>query len=196
MILNKAKKYVGQIFRKADAKENYYHNLTHTAEVVKITEEISTALNISDQEKEYIQLAAWFHDIGYTNCNDGHEEIGIKLAEEFLRKNNYPDGKIDKVTGLIRATKMPRNPQNLLEEIICDADLHHLGTEKFSIKEKLFRDEIEKKNGCKFKEKDWLKNNLDFMINHRFYTEYAEEKFGLQKKKNLNKIKLELKSLS
>ena len=33
---------------------------------------------------------------------------------------------------------MPRNPNNILEEIICDADLYHLGTNDFDKKGELY----------------------------------------------------------
>ena len=193
IILSKAKEYVGKIFREKGPKQKEYHNFTHTAEVVKVIDEISSALNINDEEKEILLLAGWFHDIGYTECYDGHEKIGIDMAINFLRNNNYPDGKIDKVAALISSTKMPRKPQNQLEKIICDADLHHLGIRKFSEKEKLFRNEVEKKKGHRIKDKDWLEGNLNFMNEHKYYTEYAREKFGPQKIKNLNKIQQELR---
>ena len=35
------------------------------------------------------------------------------------------------ITGNIMATKIPRNPKNLLQQIICDADTYHLGTKDF-----------------------------------------------------------------
>ena len=38
---------------------------------------------------------------------------------------------IDAIASCIMATKLPRNPKNLLEEIICDADTYHLGTKDF-----------------------------------------------------------------
>ena len=58
---------------------------------------------------------------------------------------------------------MPRNPNNILEEIICDADLYHLGTNDFDKKGELYKNEIEALQGFKIPEKDWLQNNLKFM---------------------------------
>ena len=193
VILSKAKEYVGQVFRQNGTKNKCYHNFTHTTEVVKVINEISSALNISDDDKEILLLAGWFHDIGYTECYDGHEDKGIEMAVDFLRKNNFPEENVNKVAALISSTKMPREPKNLLEKIICDADLHHLGIMEFSEKEKLFRNEIEKKKGHRIKDKDWLEINLNFMTRHKFYTSYAREKFGPQKNKNLNKIEQNLR---
>jgi hypothetical protein len=113
------------------------------------------------------------------------------MATKFLKENNYPDEGITKVVSLINATRMPRDPKNILEEIICDSDLHHLGTNNFEVKGDLFRNEIETLNGCKIPEEDWLKNNLKFFNEHKFFTDYAKQRFETQK--NINYIKIEKK---
>ena len=190
--MNKVKKYVREEFEKKDDGVMNYHNFIHAEEVVNVIEEITNALNIIDEDKEILLIAGWFHDIGYTECYDGHEDLGIEIAKDFLKNNNYPNVKIKKVISLINATRLPRNPKNLLEEIICDADLHHIGTSEFSKKEKLFREELEKKKGCKINDKMWLENNFTFFKQHKFYTTYAKEKFGPQKSLNLTNLLKEL----
>ncbi|MCW8822963.1 MAG: DUF5706 domain-containing protein [Ignavibacteriaceae bacterium] len=190
-ILSEVKKFVGKTFQKKGLSEGYYHNLTHTAEVVKATEEISDASGVSEEEKELLLIAAWFHDIGYTESIDNHEDIGISIATQFLEKNNYPQEKINRVAELINATRIPRNPKNLLEEIICDADLHHLGTSEFKDKSKMLRAEQEMQKGFKIEDKDWIENNLNFLNEHKFYTAYAKNK--LETQKNINYIKLQKK---
>jgi HD superfamily phosphodiesterase len=196
IILSKVKKYVGKVFKQKGFAKKYYHNFTHTAEVVKMTAEISNSMGTSDDDKEMLLIAAWFHDVGYTDkCNE-HEDLGIKIATSFLETNGYPEEKIDRIASLIKSTKMPRNPQNLLEEIICDSDLYHIGTNEFEAKEKQFRKEIEVQKGRKIDDKDWLENSLTFFEQHKFYTSYAKEKFGTQKNDNLIKIQQRLKQIN
>lgn len=196
LILSKVKKFVGKIFKQKSFAKRYYHNFTHTSEVVKVTEEISNFMQVSDEDKETLLIAAWFHDVGYTErCNE-HENLGIEMAASFLKANGYPEEKIKRIVSLINSTKMPRNPQSLLEEIICDADLYHLGTNEFEAKEKLFRKEIEIQNGYKIKDKDWLEYNLTFFDQHKFYTAYAKEKFGAQKNDTFIKIQQRLKQVN
>ena len=194
-ILSKAKQFVGVVFRQKGSADSFYHNFTHTVEVVKITEEIANALAVKEEDKEMLLIAAWFHDIGYTERCKGHEEVGIRMVTDFLKENGYPKEKIETVSSLINATKMPRNPKNLLEEIICDADLYHLGTNQFDAKGELFREELEKQNGSKIQEKDWLENNLDFFKQHKFYTTYAKDRFETQKNINYIKIQKKLKEV-
>ena len=193
IILSKIKKYVGEIFKQKKAENKYYHNFTHTAEVVKVTEEISNSLGVSDDEKEILLIAAWFHDVGYIERCNGHEDLGVEIATNFLKVNGYEEDKINRVASLIKSTKLPRNPQNLLEEIICDADLFHLGTDEFDEKEKLFRKELEAYEGGKINDKAWLEKNFSFFAQHKFYTNYAKEKFETKKKENLIRIQERLK---
>ena len=190
-ILSKVKEYIGNAFREKGSTENYYHNFTHTADVAKCANEMANALGISEIEKEALLIAVWFHDVGHTETCEGHEDLGISMATKFLRDNNYPEEGIQSVVSLIDATRMPRNPKNLLEEIICDADLHHLGTNEFDSQAELLRNEIQSKDGNKFSEVEWLNINLKFLKKHKFYTEYAKQNFDIQK--NINYIKTEKK---
>lgn len=190
-ILSKVKEFIGKTFREKGSSESYYHNFTHTAEVAKVAAEIADAIGIDEIEKEALLIAAWFHDIGHTEICVGHEDRGIEMATEFLKENNYPSKSIEKVVSLINVTRMPRNPKNILEEIICDADLHHLGTNNYDVKAELFRNEIEAQNESKIPEAEWLKNNLKFLEKHKFFTDYAKNRFDTQK--NINYIKAEKK---
>jgi len=194
-ILGKVKEFIEHTFKEKGPENNTYHNLIHTAEVVNITREIAEANNVSDTDLEMLQIAAWFHDIGYVEKCEGHEEVSVAIAKEFLFENNYPAEKINKVISLIEVTKMPQNPANLLEEIICDADLHHIGSKDFEEKGEGLRDELEKTHGLTFSDEGWLKKNRMFFNMHKFYTPYARERFEAQKNINIHKIEKRLKKL-
>jgi len=194
-ILSKVKEFIGTTFRKKGSENSYYHNFTHTAEVVKAAEEIADALSVNDQDKEALLIAAWFHDIGHIETCQGHEDVGIRLAQNFLQENNYSEVGIDKVISLINATRMPRNPQNILDKIICDADLHHLGTNNYEKRNQLYKNEIEALQGKSIKEEDWLQNNLEFLKHHKYYTDFAKQKYDTQKNINYIKTKKKLKKV-
>lgn len=192
-VLSKVKEYIGNTFRGEGSSESYYHNFTHTAEVAKAAEEIAYASGINESDKEALLIAAWFHDVGHIKKCEGHEDISIELAKKFLEEIQYPNDGIQKVISLINATRLPRNPQNLLEEIICDADLHHLGTNEFEKNANLLKSEVEARNGNRIADSEWLKNNLEFMDKHKFYTEYAKQRFETQKNINYIMTKKKLK---
>jgi len=188
-ILKSVEEYVFNLFKEKTPAVNIYHDLSHTQSVVQSIKKMGSASGLSDSEMEIVLIAGWFHDIGYFDTGDEHEEKSVEYAKEFLKGRKYPDENIDKIISCIRATKIPSNPKNLMEEVICDADLHHLGIKDFFDKNELFRAEYEKRNNTLYSEFDWIKNNIDFFTQHKFYTKYARDKY--EEQKNINLLKLQ-----
>ena len=193
--VNRVRDHVSKIFRDNAPPENVYHNLRHTTEVVDAAKEIAAAEGINNEELELLLVAAWFHDLGYIKTCEGHEDLSIEYANNFLNDNNYPEEKIQKIASLIGATKIPQNPKNYLEEILCDADLHHLGTKNAEQKGDLYRLEMEKRCEMVCTDEEWLETSVNFFSQHRFFTNYAIEMFGVQKNINLIKIEKQIKKL-
>jgi HD superfamily phosphodiesterase len=159
-----------------------YHNYRHTTEVVEFVRKLCKKSDVSEGDTEIVTLAAWFHDTGYIEKSENHEEVSAEIASKFLKEKNYPEDKTFKVIECIKATKYPTSPKNLLEEIICDADLYHIGTKDYEDKSDLLRVEWEKSKDKIYTEQEWLKLSIDFLSNHKFYTKHA--------KKNLEETKL------
>ncbi len=194
------KNYVFDLFKNSLPQQVVYHNQNHTLQVVKAVNEIALAENISGEDLEILLLAAWFHDLGFTKELENHEEISKKIVAEYLSKRGFSKEKISKTQSVINATIMPQNPTNKLDEIICDADLYHLGTNDFDKKSKLLRLEHEKLSGKKLSDIEWLQENEQFLSDHKYFTNYAFEKLNAQKllnwvnvKNNLQKTKIKIK---
>ena len=196
LILNKVEIFVRELFSKKSLSDIIYHSISHTIEVVNVAEKIGLAEGISQSDLEIVLIACWFHDTGHINCCIGHEDYSSVYAKKYLEENYYPKENIEKIIGCIKATKVPQQPKNKLEEIVCDADLHHLGQTDIEERGELLRKEFELRGIKKISDHDWLKTSVDFFKNHKFFTEYAKSKFGLQKKHNLIKMKKLLKNLN
>ncbi|MGD1981319.1 MAG: HD domain-containing protein [Flavobacteriales bacterium] len=56
-----------------------------------------------DCDMELVQLAALLHDIADSKFHGGDEEIGPKTAANWLRSQNYPQDRIDRIASIIRA---------------------------------------------------------------------------------------------
>jgi predicted metal-dependent HD superfamily phosphohydrolase len=194
-ILLKVKEYVRDLFERKSPDDNVYHSFKHTEEVVNEIQQISREIKLTDEDLEVLLIAAWFHDVGYVKQCEGHEDVSIEFARNFLNEHNYPKEKIEKIASLINATRMPQKPKNLIEEIICDADLHHVGLKDFEEKGDLLRLELEKKNICSCTDHEWLERSLKFLDQHKFFTPYAREKYQIQKNINVHKIEKTLKKL-
>jgi len=155
--------------------------------------EIGQAENISEKDLEVLLLAAWFHDVGFIKSLENHEENSKEIAIAYLKEINYPEDLIAKVCKIIDATKMPQEPTTLLEKIICDADLFHLGTENFNERSNLLRSEWESCNKKSFSDIEWIEQNEKFIGKHTFFTDYAFKKLNNQKVQNWLKTKKDIK---
>ena len=194
-ILKSVEIYVRELYKNRSAHGDLYHNIVHTIEVVEAVKKLSKLEGVSENEKEILLIAAWFHDTGYFHCCNGHEEQSSEYAKEFLNKNSYPANATEMVINCIKATECPQNRKSKLEKIICDADLHHLGMPDMVKKSELLRRELDSKGIKKTNEVEWLKISFDFINNHNFFTASAEKVYGPQKKINQKKIEEKLKSI-
>jgi predicted metal-dependent HD superfamily phosphohydrolase len=185
--------YASGIISEKLPKGIVYHNLDHTKEVVTTAEEIGKNSGLSSDDMEMLLIAAWFHDSGITETYNNHEEKSAQIAREFLAMNKYPDEKINTVSNLIIVTKIPQNPKNLLEEIICDADISHIGRKGFNTRSQLLRAEWETLQNKKITDFEWLKSNIEFVAGNKFRTRYAKQNFEKQRLKNLDKLQKKLR---
>lgn len=171
-----------------------YHSITHTQDVVDAVKTLAKEEGVSDEDKECLLLAAWFHDIGYCNGGSNHEERSVKEAVSFLQDHKYDQDKIDTVVSCINTTKMPQAPSNKLEEIICDADLFHVATSSFESDSKLLRAEWELLEGKTLTDVEWYQCNSEFLREHKFYTDFAFRNWSAMKASNLATNEKKLKN--
>ncbi|WP_020532431.1 Pycsar system effector family protein [Flexithrix dorotheae] len=195
-IIEDAKTFALRILQDETPKNLEYHNAEHTEEVVTAAIEIGNANGLNEEEMEILQLAAWFHDTGHSKRVNGHEEESQTIAENFLQSTSYPVEKLSRVKSAIKATKMPQSPQNLVEEVLCDADLAHLGKKGFMGKMASLRNEWHSLGSIDFNDEEWYNYNLKFIDEHNYFTEYGKTNLQPRKKKNSKKIKKKLKELN
>lgn len=193
-LLDQAKDYVLAYFDTHPQTELLYHDKTHTKDVVDATMEIANHYQLNEKDFFVVMVAAWFHDIGYFDDRENHELKSASLANDFLKKNDVEAGLRDKVEQVILATKMPQKPTNLLEEIVCDGDLYHLGTDKCEENQKAMRKEIALVKGLKLSKQQWREENLAFLLSHHYHTDYAKLLLGDKKQENINKLRDKIKN--
>lgn len=165
-----------------------YHSVSHTQRVVEKTKELIEGMTIDEKSAEILLIAAWFHDVGYMESIENHEEESVKVAEVFLRKHKVSDDVIQAVSKLILATKMGVTPLNELEKVICDADCAHLGSKNFGDYTSLLRKEWELTKEYVVSDAKWNEENIQFLTNHRFYTDFAAKNWSKGASKNLAQL--------
>ncbi|WP_298740585.1 Pycsar system effector family protein [uncultured Chitinophaga sp.] len=189
-IIEAAGQYVKAQYQQHPNPNLVYHDLTHTQQVVEAAEQIAAHYRLQEQDQLVVMVAAWFHDAGYLLGNaKGHEDKGAELARNFLREQQLPETIQDQVSGCIMATKMPQNPHNLLEEIVCDADLFHLGSKHYKERSKAMRREASATLGEEISPAAWAGTSLLFLENHQYFTDYCRVLLKEQKDDNIRWLK-------
>jgi predicted metal-dependent HD superfamily phosphohydrolase len=188
-LLKKVEYYATDSFDHTDLNKLPFHNLKHTESVALYAKQIAHHYQLNEREHFIVVASAWFHDLGYTIERANHEEEGAEAAGKFLVNQDLPAPDIEAVKGCILATKLPQNPHNLLEEIVCDSDLYHLGTSHFSDLDKAMRKESEEIKKTKISKDEWRNKTIGFLESHHYHTDYAKLLLNDQKQKNLDDLK-------
>ena len=189
---NKIEEHVTGLFEQIHAPTLIFHNLLHTQNVVKRTMEIAGHCNVSENELFILYTAAWFHDIGHLFTKpQNHEEVSCFIMEAFMAGKINDTNASSSIEQCIMATKLPRHPENILQQIICDADVFHFGTKEFQENDNRALQEYKLKYG----DTDPLlfkKDTIKMLINHHFYTGYCKEQLTEQKKNNIITLQMEI----
>ena len=189
MTIKSITKYCSDILQNDKCKNLPFHNFAHTQEVIDNVFMISNAIGLETKEVDFIAIAACFHDTGFSETYEGHEEVSKRLAAQYLAKTNCSMAEIDRVCSYIEATKMPQNPNDIYAEVLCDADLFHLGTSNFIYMNLLLRKEWELFCDTVMTDEEWQMLNIRFLEEHRFKTAYGKEVLEKGKQENLSKLK-------
>lgn len=185
LILDAAHSYVASYFKEHCSQDFLYHNYQHTASVVAAAAELCTHYQLSDQKVFIVKIAALFHDLGYLDDSNNHEAASMSLATKFLSQHQADPAVTEQVIACIEATKMPQKPQNLLQQIVCDADLSHFSTDSFADKSKQLRKETQTRCGFAISKEAWRHQTINLLQRHQFHTSYAREHWYLKKMENL-----------
>jgi len=185
-LIEQSEDFVSNLLKDKLSNLYSYHNFNHTLTVVNAVKVLCKKENVKENEKEMLLIAAWFHDTGYVDGYENHEQESVKIATSFLKEKEQSDEFITAVSNLIMATVKEYIPKTHLEKIIKDADFAHLVGTEYETTCELLRIELKNTWNLDFSNAEWAKENLNFLMNkHRFYTDYALRKWQPLKEKNL-----------
>ncbi|MDX5347023.1 MAG: DUF5706 domain-containing protein [Hymenobacteraceae bacterium] len=179
-ILKEASNFVFSLFKQKLSKKLVYHNYKHTFETVNEARELGKEIKLSDNDMEALLLAAWFHDTGYVELYQGHEQESAKMARQFLQEHQYPEDRIAVVESCILATKHGSATSNTLQELLVDADMSNIGKDTFFSTAELLRVEWEIYLDKSFSNIEWAQFQLEFLLSTSFKTAVAQRKFAHQ----------------
>jgi uncharacterized protein len=165
-----------------------YHGKHHTLDVYAVSEQLCISEKVSERDTTLVLTAALLHDSGFLRHYREHEAHSCRFAQELLPNFGYTEGSIRKVCSLIKATKIPQSPKNLLESILCDADLDYLGRDDFyDIGQTLYHEMRTLK--MIQSEDDWNAMQIRFLEKHTYFTDTNLQERTALKDKHLLQLR-------
>ena len=113
-IINKAKEYMSTI-------TDHEHDINHMYDVVNYTKQLLNSIML-DVNKEVCIISAYWHDVGRTIQNEGHEKISAQMLKEEMTKIGYDSGFINECYLAIENHKWNMQPTTIEGLIVKDAD--------------------------------------------------------------------------
>lgn len=189
-IPRKAENFVRELFAKNSDQPLTYHSLEHTINVVDRAREIAAQYELSETDQIVLFTAAWFHDTGHLFVDPAMHEIkSVDLMKGFMAGYSIEDPTlVEAISECILATRMVHTPQNLVEQIIRDADTYHLGTKEFKNTNKKIRKEYILRK-LHSPHANWNKKSLEFLESHVYHTQYCQTLLEEGKQKNIQRLK-------
>ncbi|MCR8560101.1 HD domain-containing protein [Mucilaginibacter sp. BJC16-A38] len=191
MQFTQASKFILRKLKKELPKHLSYHSVDHVKDVYNSCREIGREEKISPYEMKLLLTAALYHDSGFLRGANAHEEESCRIAQESLLNFGYTAEEIERICGLIMATKIPQLPKNHLEEILADADLDYLGRDDFfAIGDKLFKELSV--FGILSTETEWNRVQVKFLEGHHYFTQTTVKLRQEKKMEHLAQVKKKL----
>lgn len=172
MKYGEAKRFILRKLKNDLPKHLSYHSVEHVKDVLDAVKTIGESEGVKGEEMKLLMTAALFHDTGFLKGPKDHETVSCTIARKHLPEFGYSKEQIEKICGMIMATRIPQTPHNHLEQILADADLDYLGRDDFwKIGNKLF-DELSV-YGIIHDENEWNKLQVKFLEAHNYFTQTA-----------------------
>jgi predicted metal-dependent HD superfamily phosphohydrolase len=195
-IIQKAEDFVFAHFKDKLSPSYTYHNFNHTLRVVNATEKLIEKEKVSLIEKTALLLAAWFHDTGYSNGGQKHEERSVGFLKDFIKGHTIDSETLALTESLILATEFSKEPKTTSEYIIRDADSSHFADANYLSLSELLREEWKLTDNKLFSDLEWALENRNMLTQcHRYYTDYAKRKWQPLKDANVSLLQQKIQTL-
>ena len=160
-----------------------YHDSEHTKSVIAAAEHLAMGENINGDDLTLLKTAALFHDAGFLQNEQDHEEISCRLAQKYLPEFDYSPAQIETICRMILTTKLPQSATDPLSRLLCDADLYYLGGDDYTERaEKLYAEF--KRNGVVKNKAQWDLKQAEFLGAHQYFSDTARKEREERKHKN------------
>ena len=166
----------------------HYHNVDHVRDVLNAAIRIGKSEGVNVDGLELIGVAAVFHDSGFMLDIKDHESTGCLFARDYLPSIGFSENELELICGMIMATRVPQQPLNDWQMILCDADLDYLGRDDFfETGNKVYSELVE--FGQIMNEREWNEMQVRFLSAHHYFTQTSLNERKPKKDLHLEQVK-------
>jgi predicted metal-dependent HD superfamily phosphohydrolase len=171
-----------RLFSRMNMPNLPYHNFAHAEQTAQDAMIFGIMENVPYNDLYLLGVEGYVHDTGFDPRRNDNEERTAKSVQQALANSYYgfKDSELSKIGELTRSTKIPQQPTNILEQIICDADMSNLGTPSFFDAAERVRQE----NGIALG-RAWYEHLHQLLKGHKYFTRAARTLRDEGKAKNL-----------
>ncbi len=184
-----ASEYIVQRLNSELSPSLFYHTPGHSLDVLTAIRKLGETEDIDDHARILLDTAALFHDAGMLVQYHDHEAFSVTLCHEILSGFGYSDTELDQISSLILVTRLPQHPANILEQIICDADLDYLGRDDYFINSFKLRLEWQVNGIRNTTLNEWFDLQVKFLSEHHYFTKSAFNLRNAKKMANLAELR-------
>ena len=186
------KKFIMKKLKKELPRNLTYHSAKHIKDVYGSAQTIAKLEGVKGEDLTLLLTAVLFHDSGFMKSRKEHERLSCEIASEYLPAYCYSPAQIERICDMIMATKIPQTPHNILEQIICDADLDYLGRDDFfRIGNGLYEELCI--YGILNNKDEWNRLQVRFLEKHTYFTNTAMKLRKPKKDEYIKMVKNKLK---
>jgi uncharacterized protein len=191
MELEKVEKFMLLKLKKELPKSLSYHSIEHTKDVYRAAKKLAKMEKVTGDDLTLLLTATLFHDSGFLWQPYEHEQVSCEIAKKYLPEYDYTPEQIERICGMILATKIPQTAHNKLEELICDADLDYLGRDDFlKIGNWLYKELS--MYGILDSEEEWNRLQVRFLQKHNYFTASARKLRQAKKDEHIAMVKAKI----
>ena len=190
----KAEQFLREYYENHHA-ENIYFSYGFMKRLTKETRQIAKSLDLRNMDYQNAMVATWFRFAGVTDISGDRSEISHQLLTDYFKETNYPENNRLIVEEAITSTFENKYPGTKVQKAVCDAVNSRVAWPNFLEDIILLKEEVNRLEKKERSELFYFSYYRDFFRLKKYYTEYANENYSIQREKNFQLLEKRIHKL-
>jgi Family of unknown function (DUF5706) len=163
--------------------------------LVKEAKLISESVGLQGMDYENAIVATCFRFAGFKDVGTGQTESMLAILEEYFMESDYPENDRAIVKSVIKNISVFFYAESLVEQVVSDAVYSMLADPDFLENLMLIKEELFLASSVERPELFYLKYFLSLFIKIRYYTDYANEKYARDRRRNFELVETRIRHI-